>query len=81
MINEIKLFPNPSQQNVNISWKSKLLNGFVELLDLNGQVTKSYKIQNAAQTRMDVSDMQNGVYYFKVYNDDFESVKPLIIVR
>ena len=81
MTNEIKLFPNPSLQNVNVSWKSKLLTGLVQLLDLNGQVAKSLEVQNTAQTKIDVSDIQNGVYYIKVSGGDFEGVEPLIIVR
>tara|TARA_B100000745_G_scaffold220506_1_gene146955 strand:+ start:212 stop:457 length:246 start_codon:yes stop_codon:yes gene_type:complete len=81
MINEISLFQNPSVQKVSVSWKSKLLSGIVELLDLNGQIAKSHKIQNAAHTKIDLSDIQNGVYYIKVYGDDFEYVKPLILVR
>ncbi|MFT7592301.1 MAG: hypothetical protein ACI9UJ_002233 [bacterium] len=81
MINEITLLSNPSQQNVDVSWASKLLSGLVELLDLNGQVAKTYQIQNTAKTNIDVSDIQNGVYYIKVSSENFESVKPLIIVR
>jgi hypothetical protein len=81
MINELKLFPNPTQQNVSVSWKSRMLTGFVQLLDLNGQIAKSLEVQNTTNTRMDVSDIQNGVYYIKVSSDEFETVKPLIIIR
>lgn len=82
MMNDIKLYPNPSKQYVNVLWESKLLNGIVALLDLNGQVAKSQSVStNIGQTVIDVSDIQNGVYYIKVSADGFESVKPLIIVR
>ncbi len=82
MINEIKLYPNPSKQFVNVLWDSKLLNGIISLLDLNGQVAKSQPIiTNISQAKLDLSDIQNGVYYIKVSADEFESVKPLIIVR
>ena len=81
-LDQIKLYPNLSKQFVNVFWESNLLNGSVSLLDLNGQVAKSQTITgNIGKTKVDLTDIQNGVYYIKVSADDFESVKPLIIVR
>lgn len=69
---QIKIYPNPASQLVNIQ---SLITGknfkdlSITICDLNGQVVKSYNNINLnPSTTLDISDLKNSTYYIKIYN-------------
>ncbi|UKN01832.1 choice-of-anchor B family protein [Paracrocinitomix mangrovi] len=58
---DIKIFPNPASESINISGIEK---GTVKLLDMSGRVVKEETVQNS----LDVSNVQTGMYVIVVYD-------------
>lgn len=79
---EFKMFPNPSNDIVNFNISG--ITGEIEydVLNLLGQRSKTGKInvQNATQTRLNVSDLNNGVYFvtFKSNNKVIKTQKLVV---
>jgi len=56
--NEINIFPNPTN---NVIYYNKYASN-VNVLDINGKIVK---IQNKNTNQINVSDLENGIYFFK----------------
>lgn len=65
--NQFWIYPNPANDLVHIDYENGLPQ-LVELLNLNGQVMKSW-IPQAMTERIDLSDLPAGVYFIKTAND------------
>lgn len=65
-----KLFPNPSNGNVNLDFVSG--SGKLEIININGQIVKSIII-NGSETQFDLSDLQDGNYIAVIYSDGQKS--------
>lgn len=73
----VQVYPNPASSilNVVVSADSK-----IELSDLNGKLLVAEQNVNANQKHtIDVSNLANGVYMIKIYNDKSVTTKKVII--
>jgi hypothetical protein len=64
VLNPVTLYPNPTQDELNINTSSEWLElGFVrvELIDNAGRKINSFEIEQIKET-LTVSDLQNGIY-------------------
>ena len=73
--NQITISPNPASTFVELD-----LNGLVareiELLDVKGSLLKTFTI---ADNRLDISEIESGIYFLKIYlNAGFVSKKPMV---
>ena len=69
------IFPNPTSNSFTI--KSNNLSTNVQIIDLNGKLIKT--IDNYSGEEIDVSDLQKGVYFVKLTNNNGVSVGILIV--
>lgn len=76
------LFPNPANETVKIS-ANEILNGEVSIFNTKGQRVNSYGIYGQSkQVELDVSSLEQGVYFVRVSNEKMVSQsKRLVIVR
>ena len=59
------IFPNPA--NTYLQVKSENLKGKnIEALDITGKVVKQVKSNKTQEIKLDISDLQNGVYFIKI---------------
>ncbi len=65
-INEIKVFPNPTNSTININGNNTIKT--IELYDNQGRVLVTKEV-NANQTNLDISGYTNGVYFVKITTD------------
>ncbi|WP_053991714.1 M64 family metallopeptidase [Mangrovimonas sp. TPBH4] len=64
----ISLFPNPSSNIVNITFKSELnQNLSVEISDLNGKQILSTQLNNGTSTTIDIGQFESGLYLANFY--------------
>lgn len=81
--NEINIYPNPSSSgffNVQIGLTNiKHVN--VEVYNIMGQMLDSWSSDNVANTTYDLnlSHQPNGLYFAKIYNNEFSVVKKIMI--
>ncbi|MGB6035933.1 MAG: T9SS type A sorting domain-containing protein, partial [Cryomorphaceae bacterium] len=59
---ETRLFPNPADQNITISWSQDVEVDRVEIFDLSGRLVKSRNVSVARNFVMEVNDLTNGMY-------------------
>ena len=71
------MYPNPSSSIVNISSDVNAIISTIEMLDLNGRVIKSQKI-NATEGQISVSDLATGMYMMKITTDQGVAVKKIV---
>ncbi len=69
-------YPNPAQNIINIDLPIELLLSNVSLLNAMGQT-----IINAKVKRLNLNDVQNGVYFIKIETDKYSTIKKIIINR
>lgn len=67
MDSEVSVYPNPTAGSINIHSNSMELQR-IQIIDINGRNTKQVKMTGTHYT-LGVSDIENGIYYMKVYLD------------
>jgi uncharacterized repeat protein (TIGR01451 family) len=72
---DFQIFPNPAKNKLNV--ESKFENNDVFLLDLSGKMIINQKIGFKGQ--IDVSSIENGVYYLKIVNNQTNSVQKIVV--
>ncbi|AWG20509.1 hypothetical protein FFWV33_02670 [Flavobacterium faecale] len=74
--NSIKVYPNPTSDSVTIE-ASTTDNATVQVSDSTGRILVTKNLSNATNT-VDLSQLQQGVYIFKVKTKDGESVTKVV---
>jgi len=72
-------FPNPSSGGYKI--ESKLAVTLVEVIDLKGKIHVSTPYNNATQIWLDLSELNNGLYFIKVQTKGGSIVKRVVIQK
>ena len=75
-ITKIEIFPNPANEFVNIS--NSVDNFNYQIISINGSIIESEKVEGN-KTTIDISEMNNGVYFIKINTNDKIIIKKLII--
>ncbi|MBI9034771.1 MAG: T9SS type A sorting domain-containing protein [Bacteroidales bacterium] len=77
---QMQLFPNPANDKFRISISEELFQSDVKyaIYDNTGSIVKSNYLTEESIT---VSDMNPGIYYVKVYSDQFQAKQKLVIIR
>jgi hypothetical protein len=68
LINDLVIYPNPVDDNLQIKWENKS-NAIVNVLNLQGLIIKSYTASNTNHMNLDLSAMTKGLYIVQI-NDD-----------
>ena len=77
--NNVSIYPNPASDKLNVQATE---NCKFQMTDLNGKNVLTEKILFANQKQvMDLSNLSQGIYLVKVYNDKFVTVKKLVIKK
>lgn len=63
--NALKIFPNPTQNILNLEYDENIKIEKVNIFDFQGQVIKSLPIENQI-SQINISDIPNGVYFIKI---------------
>lgn len=70
-VNNFDLYPNPANNQITISTPFK--NGAIEILDVTGKLVGNYKV-NTEKTIVSVSSLNNGLYFYNIFNMNGEKV-------
>lgn len=76
----ISIYPNPVKNELYIS-SSELNNASVTIYNALGESVKSISGLHGAQAIIDTKDLVNGIYFVRVQNGNFSSVKKFIIEK
>ncbi|MES2588346.1 MAG: T9SS type A sorting domain-containing protein [Bacteroidota bacterium] len=72
--NPIKIYPNPTTNFINIEESLKFES--FELIDIKGQIVRKEKLNSS---KIDVSNLQNGIYFLNLYTNNKTIVRSKII--
>lgn len=60
---ELRAYPNPAKEHLNIEIKDALLDGEIQLLDIYGKLISTISVQNSAHIQIDLSKYSAGSYF------------------
>ena len=74
----LSLYPNPTHNVLNLNAD---LQGHTEVmvLDMNGKTVKHYVVNGLNEMRLNVSDLQSGVYFIRVSNETTNAVGKFVV--
>ncbi|MNX72772.1 hypothetical protein D3C86_1041400 [compost metagenome] len=75
---KFSVYPNPSNNLVNIANDSNILLNAITITDLNGRTVKSVKLDNVNEAQINISDLASGVYTMNISSDQGSAVKKII---
>lgn len=76
----VRVFPNPSNGQVAISFQPQAAETFISVYSENGQVVRKLRVSNQNTVEIDLSSLDPGVYYVKlVQENEVIAVKKLVI--
>jgi len=81
---EARVYPNPAKNTITVDYQlSKLTNNVkFELRNILGSVAKEVKLQSVAgQRKIDISGLQNGIYFYTIRIDDKVVISNKIIIQ
>jgi hypothetical protein len=76
--NDIQVFPNPSSGEVKVKIKESLGDYKLKILDVTGKVLKTEQGSDAVSS-LDMSYLQNGMYFIQIEVAGQKKIKPLVI--
>lgn len=76
--NQIKIYPNPASNSLHISSAGNIIR--VEITNIVGECVKQLKIQNS-DISIDVSDLENGIYFLQLNGNSGNTTKKIIIAK
>lgn len=74
---EVKFFPNPSSKEVSIDF-GVAITGKVEIFNTTGQVVRSTEVVAKKQELVDLSALENGIYFIQITSDEVNMTGKLI---
>ncbi|HHH53829.1 MAG TPA: T9SS type A sorting domain-containing protein, partial [Bacteroidetes bacterium] len=79
-VENFELFPNPAGTQTKVSFKfTENISGNLKIIDFTGKVVKSYNVAGQDMVlKLDISDMQSGIYMIKLESKNKIAVRKLI---
>lgn len=82
MFHEMKLFPNPAEDKLHISFQRLNNSATLNVKDMNGKVLVSNAIQQGTQKHsFDISFLPPGIYLVELKSKSFNIVRKVVIAR
>ena len=77
----LRIYPNPTRDIVNIQWDFMNENTYLSLFDNTGKLITAQKLNNQMLHILDLSGYQNGVYQLRLSNENAVIVKAIAVAR
>ncbi len=81
--NHFEVYPNPTEGIVNIFLPDLTTKIRVSVISLNGSLLYNKEIKadnNGIFTQIDLSSMARGIYFIKMFNDNFNETKKILVM-
>src|SRR5574344_902595 len=76
--NDLNIYPNPPNDFVNI-YTTNSYNSPIKIIDIQGRIIKTIN-QNNIITKIDIQDLNNGIYYVKIDNKIKKLIIPIFLI-
>lgn len=78
---EINIYPNPSQDNIQIENKSQVNITNITIIDMLGKEVKDLALSNSNIQTIDVSELKDGIYFVNFIDSDKRVVSKKIVIE
>ena len=79
--NMITIFPNPFSTETTISFGKEQTNTIVKIVNIVGREIKTIKVNNSNTVILEKGEMQSGIYFLLIIDENKNSVNKKIIVE
>jgi len=80
--NKFTIYPNPTDQHLNVTWNTDFKVSYIMLTDVLGKKVKEIEVNTQVNSiDLDLSSLAKGTYYVNLINPDFIQVSKPIMVR
>ena len=77
----LRIYPNPTRDVVNIQWDFMNENTYLAVYDNAGKLLSTNKLNNQSLQQVDLSGYENGVYQLRLSNENAVIVKAIAVTR
>ena len=75
--NQIEIYPNPANEFVNIECESTIKN--ISIYNVTGQMIKTFPIENHNNTRINLKNLNEGLYFIRVSTENGLILKKIVV--
>ncbi|MBN1416253.1 MAG: putative Ig domain-containing protein [Bacteroidales bacterium] len=75
----VRIFPNPASDYVEFQFENVLNKASLAILSIDGRLIKEVHLENLKSFTLDISDLRNSVYFYRIIADDGEQMGKLLI--
>lgn len=76
----LSVYPNPTSDLVNITFKENVDNGQVQIIDVTGRVYFAQQVEGTQKLTIDVSNLVQGLYFVQ-FKNQYQNVQEKIVIR
>jgi hypothetical protein len=77
----LRIYPNPTRDVVNIQWDFVNENTYLTVFDNTGKLLSTQKLNNQSLQIIDLSGYENGVYQLRLSNENAVIMKAIVVAR
>jgi hypothetical protein len=77
----LRIYPNPTRDVVNIQWYFMNENTYLSVFDNAGKLLSTNKLNNQSLLQVDLSGYENGVYQLRLSNENAVIMKAIVVTR
>jgi len=74
----LKIFTNPVTRSVHIKFEN-CFTGYIEMLNLNGEILKIRQIQNSKEAVLNIYDLDIGIYFLRFRSKSINGTKKIML--
>jgi hypothetical protein len=78
---DFNVYPNPADNQINISLDQRRDKVQVEIIGINGQIVQTTQIQELNNASIDISQLINGFYLMKITTSNQYGIRPFVVVN
>ncbi len=75
---KFSVYPNPSNNVINVSNNENINVNAIQITDLNGRIVKNVKFVNATEIQVNVADLATGMYMMNISSDQGTATKKIV---
>jgi hypothetical protein len=77
----LRVYPNPTRDIVNIQWDFMNENTYLSVYDNAGKLLSTNKLNNQSLQQVDLSGYENGVYQLRLSNENAVIMRAIVVTR
>jgi hypothetical protein len=81
VVNNLRMFPNPTSSEVNLNFENTVNEAVIRVSDIQGRIVLSQNLSNVNFHKMDVSQLANGLYTVTINADGKITTEKLSVLK